>query len=1061
VRSPTLLLLAALCLAPAIVPATVRADDPPPPEGPGGRRHRVHALVGGRVVPRPGELLPSATVVIRDGTIEAVGADVVPPADAQVWDARGLTIYAGLIEPYLPIDPRKKPRGGGDDEEDEDEEKDEDDTPEGPRAPRGATHENPAVRPERLVAQELSLDHDTLDDLRKAGFTAALAVPSKGVLRGQSALVVLRDGPAREQVLRARVAWHVAFEPNSAGPGKYPNSLMGAIALVRQTLLDAEHHLASQRAYASSPMGQPRPQTNVSLDALAGSLAEQLPVMFEAADGPMALRGLEVLGELDLVPWLVLGEADGGKWLDILARAGAPMTVSLNLPPAPRWDDADEAERVPLEALRRWWLAPAGPSRLERAGARFAFTTTGLADRGDWRARIRAMLARGLGADTALAALTTAPAALLRAPQLGVVAPGGIANLTITDGDLFAEGTRIVEVWCDGRRHDLVPAVAPREAIAGEWTIELEQAARVAVKLAPADGGGADELEAVFPAAPKGAPPRPARLWRDRLELSIPAALAGTPQDALVVLRVRGNLARGTYGLPVVGGGVQEREALARHAPKDEKKKPEEKPGEAEEPDEAPYLPTVPVATWAAWPPLPEAPTPAVVFRGGTVWSLGPARTFVGDVLVVDGHIAAIGTAVDAPAGALVVDCRGRHVTPGVVDCHSHSFIAGDVNEWTNSCTAECRIHDVLDAESVDLYRQLAGGVTTANQLHGSANAIGGQNAVVQLRWGSPPAALRFEGAPAGIKFALGENPRRANWGGELPPRYPTSRMGVEELIRERFLAARNYRRARDEWTAAERKELIPPRVDLQLEALAEILEGTRLVHCHSYRQDEILAMIRLAEELGFTVGTFQHALEAYKVADEIAAHGAGVSTFSDWWAYKFEVYDAIGWNGALCVQRGVLTSFNSDSSEMARRLPQEAGKAIRYGGLTPEEALALVTLAPARQLGLTERVGSLEVGRQADLVVWSGGDATGAVSALARCDETWIGGRRYFERNRDAAAQELVKAERRELVRAAASARRRDEGGDPGQWRPTFDGAARASGHAGCDDHGGSLEGR
>jgi imidazolonepropionase-like amidohydrolase len=1006
----------------ALVPARTVVAEGPKPDGPGGRPHRVHALVGAIVVVRPGEMLERATVVIRDGVIEAVGADVTAPPDARVWDARGLTIYPGLVEPYLKLE-------GGAPTTDDDEDK-----PPPPKVVRkGATHENGRVRPDRLMAEELELSEETLKGLRKAGFTAALVVPGAGVLRGESALVSLRDGSAREQVILPRVAQHVALERGGWGTREYPGSLMGAIALARQTLADAKHHAAATKAYAANPMGQERPQANVSLEALAGVLAHTRPVVLEAEDAQMLLRGTALLGEFDLVPTVVLGGHDAHRWLDAVVGTGAPLIVSLNFPPPPRWDDADEADTIPLADLRGWWLAPEEPARLERAGARLAFTTQGLEDRGDWRARARAAIARGLSEDTALAAFTTAPAALLRAPQLGVIAQGGLANLTITDGPLFAKETKIVEVWVDGARYDLVPDLPEMKDLAGVWQVALEGGGLVRVRLEHERGALKARL-----GDGEGGEPSVARLWRDRLEVVVPAALAGTDVEATLTLRVDGNRLVGRYRVGSRVGEVvaaRQGEVFGRRLPDEKRRK--EKDGDDEPEEPAPYTPAVTIGPWPTWPPLPEPAPPAVLVRGAMLWTLGPGGTFKGDLLVRDGAIAAIGTSLEAPAGALVIDGAGRHVTPGITDCHSHSFIDGGVNEGTHSCTAEVRIADVVDAERVDIYRQLAGGVTTSNQLHGSANAIGGQNAVVQLRWGQPASGLLLEGAKSGIKFALGENPKRSNWGHQLEPRYPTSRSGVEELIRERFLAARNYRRERDAYLQAEDTTKVPPRVDLQLEALAEILEGERLVHCHSYRQDEILAMVRLAEEFGFTVATFQHVLEGYKVARELAAHGAGASTFSDWWAYKFEVYDAIAYNAALMVRAGVLTSINSDDSEMARRLNQEAGKTVRYGGLPEADALALVTLNPIKQLALGERLGSLEVGKQADFAVWS----APPLSMQALCDETWIAGRRYWDRlGRDREARALLEAERRELLRAAAVARWSDEDGPkPGAWRPTF----------------------
>jgi imidazolonepropionase-like amidohydrolase len=409
---------------------------------------------------------------------------------------------------------------------------------------------------------------------------------------------------------------------------------------------------------------------------------------------------------------------------------------------------------------------------------------------------------------------------------------------------------------------------------------------------------------------------------------------------------------------------------------------------------------------------LPAQPE-AILVRHATIWTSGPqGRLEDADLLVRKGVIAAVGRGLDAPAGALIVDATGKHVTAGLIDAHSHTAITGGVNEGTNITTAEVRIGDVLDPGDIAMYRELAGGLTSANLLHGSANSIGGQNQVIKLRWGAGPEGLRFAGAPPGIKFALGENPKQSNWGVERK-RFPQSRQGVEESIRERFVAARDYRRRWDEYRRRGDKNEVPPRRDLQLEALVEILDGKRLVHAHSYRADEILMLLDVAASFGFRVATFQHVLEGYKVAAEIAAHGAGASTFSDWWAYKYEVIDAIPWNGAIMQRRGVVVSYNSDSDELARRLNLEAAKAVRYGNLPEEEALDFVTINPARQLHIDQRVGSLEPGKDADFVVWNGHP----LSTYTLCEQTWIDGRKYFDRAADLARRAEIATERRALL--------------------------------------------
>ena len=404
----------------------------------------------------------------------------------------------------------------------------------------------------------------------------------------------------------------------------------------------------------------------------------------------------------------------------------------------------------------------------------------------------------------------------------------------------------------------------------------------------------------------------------------------------------------------------------------------------------------------------------AVVFRQATVWTCDDSGRLMekADVLVDEGVIQKIAEQInDVPDSALVIDCTDRHLTPGIIDCHSHMATDGGVNEGSQAITAEVRIGDFVDARDISIYRQLAGGVTTANILHGSANPIGGQNQVIKLRWGTDPETMKFREAPAGIKFALGENVKQSNGNERFPARYPYSRMGVEQIIRDAFLAARQYQHRHQQWK--EYRRGLPPRRDLELDAILQIQNGERWIHCHSYRQDEILALLRTLEDFGIQIGTLQHILEGYKVADVLKRHGAMASSFSDWWAYKFEVYDAIPFNGSLMHDRGIVVSFNSDDAELARHLNHEAAKAVKYGGVSEVEALKFVTLNPARQLRIDSMIGSIEVGKHADLVVWSGPP----LSAFSRCEQTWIDGRRYFHLERDRQLRERVREQRAVLT--------------------------------------------
>jgi imidazolonepropionase-like amidohydrolase len=397
-----------------------------------------------------------------------------------------------------------------------------------------------------------------------------------------------------------------------------------------------------------------------------------------------------------------------------------------------------------------------------------------------------------------------------------------------------------------------------------------------------------------------------------------------------------------------------------------------------------------------------------VLIRNATVLTVTKGTLQESSVLIENGKIAAIGQSVSAPADATVVDATGKFLMPGIIDCHSHIAIEGGINEGTVSVSSMVNIKDILNPTDINIYRALAGGLTVSNVLHGSANAIGGQTTVIKLRWGKTAQELLFAGATPGIKFALGENPKRQgypaqtlfNQGPAPERRYPGTRMGVEEVIRQAFTEAKNYQA---DWKAYNEgiqrgEHPIPPNKDLKLEPLVQVLEGKRYVHAHCYRSDEILMLIRVADEMGFKIRTFQHVLEGYKVAKEIAAHGAGASTFSDWWSYKIEAFNASPYNAAIMTRKGVVVSLNSDSDELQRHLNLEAAKTMRYGGLSETEALAMVTINPAKQLGIDDKVGSIEVGKSADLVLFD----KHPLSSFSKALKVWIDGHEYFDRGKD-----------------------------------------------------------
>ncbi|MBA3848907.1 MAG: amidohydrolase [Opitutus sp.] len=957
----------------------------------------------------PGRVIEKGTLVVRDGVVAAVGAEVAVPADARVWDVAGATVYPGFIEsyshaflpePWKPVAPGRPVVPGL--------------AVAAPAAePGGARAWNPRLTPDRSAGSALVADAKAAERLRGLGFTVAHVVPARGILRGQSALVALSGAPFSASLVRAGVAQAAAFEFSSffgGGEVRYPTSLMGSVALLRQALLDGQWQQSVQAAYARhAGAGAERPESNEALAALAPVVHGGQLLLLETQDELDVGRAQTVAREFNL-RLALRGNGTEYRVLPALAQARTPVVLPLNFPEAPEIETPEKAADVSLDQLQHWELAPANAGRLAAAGVPVALTAAELRRESEFWPRVRAAVKAGLAADQALAALTTTPAGLFGvAATHGTLERGKAANVVVARGDLFtADDAEIELVFVDGDAFEL--DAWNRFDARGVWALSFAGAAgpqEIVIR-----GARPNRVR-----AKAGGKDVPAFAQKDGVVLLAPAELFGA---AAGTVRLNGRAAgaelAGTGELPD-GTALRWTARRTGPAPADE---PRGHPAEIA--DDAKKL----IASTGLYPAgafgragLPAQPEWLLV-KNATIWTSAAAGVLANaDLLVHAGRIAQVGPNLTAPAGATVIDATGRHVTAGLIDCHSHIAISRGVNEGGSSVTAEVRVADALDPTDIDIYRQLAGGVTASNLLHGSANAIGGQNAVIKLRWGQGADDLLVAGAKPGVKFALGENPTRAN-GSAQRTRYPASRMGVRETILDTFKRAADYEHAWAEFKAG--RAPLPPRRDLRLEAAAEIARGDRIVHIHSYRQDEVLMFIRLAQELKLPVATFQHILEGYKVAPEIAQLGAGASSFADWWAYKMEVIDAIPHNGAMLHRAGVVTSFNSDNAEMARRLNTEAAKAVKYGGLKPEEALAFVTINPARQLRLDARLGSLEPGKDADFVIW---DAP-PLSSAAKPEQTWIDGRRYFDRVADAQMRAATAAERAALVQKALPARQR-----------------------------------
>ncbi|MEE2847354.1 MAG: amidohydrolase family protein [Gemmatimonadota bacterium] len=938
-----------------------------------------HALVGARVVTSPGQVLDDATVVIRNGLIQSVGRNTEAPAGARVWDLTGHTIYPGFIDAHADLGMDAVPEGGD----------------------VGPTHWNPQVRAWFSTTRNLQDDPERRAALRSQGFGTALVVPTEGIFRGTASVVNLGDAGVRDRVLRSDLVQAVGFQRSFSLGGAYPNSSMGTIALIKQTFMDTDWYMRAWGAYEDSGRAFLPPETSEALAALADAVQGNQPIVFETGSEEEYLRAYKLAAEYGVDAWY-RGSGEEYRIIDVLRGRTDPLIIPLSFPDAPDVDDPESALNASLADLRDWYLAPTSPAQLADAGIRFAITSGGLSSLNEFLPNLRIAVARGLSTSDALAAITTTPAALLGLENThGTIEEGRVANLVVSEGDLFTEEATVRDVWVRGQAYEVTrpPEIDPRGTWLitsdDEWGFEAElrlegplNRLRGSIDIAGPDGASIDLASAEVVAE------------TGRIKVRFDGEDLGYEGVALLAGSVRGEEFYGWTSLPnganpSFRGSRTEafegatRGTVAMNVPE----------------IDLPFIrPMMEYGRTA----IPEQPA-AVVVRNATVWSQGPlGRMENADLLIQAGKIVAVGPDLDAPRGAIEIDATGKHVTPGLIDPHIHSGVSS-VNESGFAIVPEVQMGDVVTHNNIWMYRQLAGGLTTAHIKHGSANPIGGENVFVKMRWGSLPDDLKLEGAPRTVKFALGENPKRRQG------RYPDTRMGTQEIIRDHFLAARDYEREWQRWEA--NGEGIPPRRDLRMEAILDILNQELLISSHGYRADEFLALVRLAEEFGFRVQTLQHGVEAYKIAPELAASGVAAVVWSDWGGFKLEAYDATVYNARILIEAGVVTSLHSDDSEIASRMNWEAGKLLRTG-LTPEQALSTVTNGSAKAVAIDARVGSLEAGKDGDFVIWSGNP----LSQFTRAEQTWVDGRRYFSLEEDAAMRVQIDRERTQLIQAILS---------------------------------------
>lgn len=929
--------------------------------------------------------LQDATLLVRKGRILAVGLQLAVPAEAVLIDCKGKFMYPSFIDLFADygITATQRNLGGYNYNA----------PPQLTSAQKGAFGWNQAIRTDVDGARIFSVEEARAKSLRDAGFGTVLTHQKDGIARGSGVLVTLAAQKENLVILKEKASAHYAFNKGSSTQS-YPNSMMGVISLLRQSYIDAAWYLNNTAA------------EGVNLTLQTWNALQGLPQIMDAGDKWNVLRA-DRIGDEFGVQYIIKGGGNEYQRMTEMKATNAAFILPLNYPATMDVDDPNDARFVSLADMKHWELAPTNPAAFEKAGITFALTSADLRDSRTFMTNLRKALENGLSEAAAIDALTAVPAKLLGVyDQVGSLDPGKHANFIITSGPVFQEGTQILQNWVQGIKYSV-----KEEAwldIKGTYALRLQYGSNTA--------SYSVEVKSASTATVIGKDTLTARFSHDGRMVKLSFAPEKRARGQYRLSGVSNGSEWTGYGEDSAGNKLTWSASLQTPAiakTDSARKKPNGRLGQVN----YPFLPY-------GWTEKPAAQD--LLIRNATVWtSEAQGRLENTDVLVKNGKIAQVGKGLTDPA-ARVIDGTGKHVTAGLIDEHSH-IAASSINEAGQSVTAEVRIADNLNPDDINIYRQLSGGVTTSHILHGSANTIGGQTQLIKLRWGANDDELKFGGAPGFIKFALGENVKRSS-SSQGNPRFPDSRMGVEQVLTDAFQRAKVYEatvKAASSMPPGKKSVAPDPfrtvRRDLELDALVEIMNRQRFITCHSYVQSEINAAMKVGDRMGFTFNTFTHILEGYKVADKMKAHGAAASTFSDWWAYKMEVEHAIPQNAAIMHKVGLNVAINSDDAEMARRLNQEAAKSVKYGGMSEIDALNMVTINPARMLHVEDKVGSIRAGKDADLVVWN----DHPLSIYAKAEQTIVDGIVYFDRQKDAETRRQITTERNRLIQKMAGEKR------------------------------------
>ncbi len=911
----------------------------------------IHAYVNANIYINYNEKIQGATLIIKNNKILDVGKSIKIPKQAIIHDLTNFTICPSFIDIFTDY---------GQNEEIKNE--------------QTLGSWNPALNIEYNAVNYFEINKTQAKKFINSGFGLVNSLKRDGIIRGTSTIVSLTYGRPNKSVFLEKSALCMSFDKGSSKKS-YPNSLMGSIALLRQAYYDLDWYENVKGDY------------NNSLEAFSQN--KDLPKIFEVNDFQSLFRAHKIGKEFS-ENYIIKTSGNEYQRVEELSKINRQLIVPLNFPKIDLSNDPYENLEISLQELKHWEIAPFNPKILSENNIQIALTTYGQKIPAFFK-DLQMAISCGFSKKDALKSLTYNPAKFLKIyDKVGSISKGKRANFLIFSGELFSEDFLIYENWINGKKHEInnkngIKLLGRHTLFVGEkedGVIDFKVENKKIVGEFLGDSLGKRLIKNIELVGERISFSEKNNFFSGVFDLDF----SGEMQDSLNHWK----------NWKLVKNNNQIKAELKN-------KRNFKQRGDILFPNTAYGLKK---------PPEKES----ILFQNATVWT-NESRGIIKncDLAIENGKIIAVGKKIKKSVfrnskNIKTIDATGKHITSGIIDEHSHIAISRGVNEGTQAVTSEVRIGDVINANDINIYRQLAGGVTIAQLLHGSANPIGGQSAIIKLRWGNSAENLKFKKAKPFIKFALGENVKQSNWGSRHRTRFPQTRMGVEQIMYDAFSRAKEYQ---DNSKNYKKKKIPKPRKNLELDALVEILNNKRFITCHSYIQSEISMLIDLAEEFGFKINTFTHVLEGYKVADKLKNHGSNASTFSDWWAYKYEVNDAIPHNASLLNKMGVNTAINSDDAEMGRRLNQEAAKMVKYGNTSQEDAWKMVTLNPAKMLHIDDYVGSLRKNKDADIVIWS----KNPLSIYAIVEATYVDGGCYFSIEKDQEHRHNIKKEKNRLL--------------------------------------------